>query len=255
MKMKLKKVFMFVENETGFVKSVFAVIDAIEQKRFVDDKIEIFVGKGISFFLAELDDARNPAFCGLLTRNIYSNKGVLWLPKTDSNSVGNQVDPQFIQELKASTIAYCTLLSCGWQETDESWPKEHFNLKSDTLQTINSKVEIKGPSDSILKVLAEKYNLENRIHVLGCISQNYICGEKKDIAHFLNIFKSESSQDATYKLLQLAKLDVECTFNSLPKEIMDLLLKAYFSSTYTKEICGGREEIQDLDIELNSLNW
>jgi hypothetical protein len=129
------------------------------------------------------------------------------------------------------------LLSCGWQETNEPLPKGlSVGLKRTLPYAIQSKCEGKGLGSSacVLRGMARDHGLQDKIIVIGSIFHNNIWGDREDIARFLSILKIESFQDSTYKLLHLARVDMGSTFNLLPKEIMDMFIKAYFSSTYIK---------------------
>jgi len=186
-----------------FCNNIYQEINSIGSRKFENDKLYIELNHNANFFLMELDSFANSLIPGNLFDHIYIEKRAiilgphrglsdlrvkgLRLKKTEFNSIGNEVKPEFLLALKKSTRAYLTALASNWEvctDTDQ--------LDDACFVIVENKFEGMGAPHCILEKIAENRGFENKIKVLGDTPDTFISGRWGDLKHFSHILKEEA---------------------------------------------------------------
>lgn len=205
-----------------FFSNICQAINLIGNEKFIDNAINIELNDDANFFLYELDYFENSSIprnhftliyeeglkpTGLLARGV---KG-LSISKTEYNSCGDNVSPEFILGLKKATHTYLVVLASNWELDCKFYDTEQLNY--------NHKVEIKNQLDRggaqhyILHCIASNSGLEKKISIkVFSNGKTIIKGEWKCVKHFLSILSEEAQACEPFSLSKIMRKYLDIRF-------------------------------------------
>lgn len=191
----------------SFFENVITGIEKLGGGTFGKDGImEIHLNQDACFFLDDLDN-----FSGLLTPKnnftkifnysdhvqlVYTGTIGLSFKKTNDNSIGDRVNPEFINALKKSSLAYINiLLTANWKQSTAKTRK--IVLKSLKKQDDPNIICV----ENLFKNMGNTYTIISQIkkaredidiEIEGTTSGNvFLVGEDKNIADFCTALNEE----------------------------------------------------------------
>jgi hypothetical protein len=213
-----------------FIDKIYQEFDALAARTFEDNSLTIYRSDFFYHFFGEAISHEKALHCLHLGRRR--------MKKETWNSHGNGMCPRFIEHLKACTYAYLVQLSSGWEkDVGNAIAQETITLKFDDAVYVKKYDDIVFCGDGVLKEIAAHHKLANvkvyrHIDFDHLTHIDFIWGKEDHVKDFVAILRKETPEPVQIKLLQVAKMDQQCSFSILPTEIIVLITNIYVSTLF-----------------------
>ncbi len=190
-----------------YFNTISHAIELIGNETFKNNEISIKLDNDASFFLNELDNRDWFSKPQINFDRIYDQSGVVGLKfkKTQFNSIGDQVNPEFLQTLKKASLAYLTALASNWRVStnEEINHVQEFEMQVSDRESdpqdrgiTREKIELNdnmGPVHCILAGINRTWGLKDEIRIFGYNTSDKIIGKWEDVKQFYEILRVEAS--------------------------------------------------------------